>query len=107
MISLIAHPEQYDGKTIFLGGFLHIEHEGNALYFDENHYTHGLAKNSLWFTYPPELSDYVRSLSDKYVYAYGRFTGLSPQGFGLRSGIIAIQGTNDLWEEYPRERHMK
>lgn len=107
MIRVIAHPERYDSKTIFLGGYLHIEFESDTLYLDENHFTHGLSKDAVWFTYPPEISDYVRSLSDKYVYAYGKFTGTAPQGFGLCSGSLEIQGTNDLWESLPRERRFK
>jgi hypothetical protein len=35
MIELIANTEKFDGKRVFVSGFVHFEFEGNALYFHE------------------------------------------------------------------------
>jgi len=32
LIQLIANPQAYDGKTVRITGFLHLEFEGNAIY---------------------------------------------------------------------------
>jgi hypothetical protein len=55
MINLIANPKEYEGYTIRLQGYLHLEFEGNGLYFHKEDYERSIEKNALWISvYPGE-----------------------------------------------------
>jgi hypothetical protein len=106
LIRVIAFPDAYNGKRIFVSGFLNIQHEGNALYFDKEHYLQGLTKNAIWIAYPSELADDIAKYHHRYVTVFGMFRVYpgGQAGFrGLYSGEIYIESTNDIWSLQTRD----
>ncbi len=48
LIQLIANPQAYDNKRVRITGFLHLEFEGNVIYFHNEDFRYRLTKNGLW-----------------------------------------------------------
>lgn len=48
IISLIANPERYNGKTIRVEGYISLEFEGSAIYLDRSHFENNLSINAIW-----------------------------------------------------------
>lgn len=48
LLRLIAAPKEYQGRVVYVAGYLVLEHEGDALYLDELQYKHQLLNNGLW-----------------------------------------------------------
>lgn len=90
MINLIATPTRYHGKKVIVEGFVHVEFEGNMIYFSENDYKHGLDKNALWIDITREQmnSPAFKNCQNKYAFVKGIFD-MNDQGhYSVNSGAI-------------------
>ena len=93
IVSLIAHPEKYDGKHVIVTGFLALDFEGSAIYLHQDDYEHSIYKNGLW--YAGNMVKY-RKFDKKYVNVEGTFDGKNKGHLGLWSG--AIKDIKRMWE---------
>ena len=66
MIELIANPEKFDGKRVFVNGFVHFEFEGNGLYFHEEDYHNDLRQNGLTLSVTPAQEKQYAGCESKY-----------------------------------------
>ncbi len=48
LVSLIANPEKFDQKCIWVSGYLHAQFEDSRLYLSKEHADRLLAENSIW-----------------------------------------------------------
>jgi hypothetical protein len=78
LIHIMAHPDQYHGKKVFVAGFLRIQKEGNAIYLSENDDQHIMTCNAFWVslennTMKMSNQELAKEFSCKYVYLQGTF----------------------------------
>ena len=98
MVRLIATPERFDGKSIRVIGFLHLEFEGNALYLHETDFCHSIFANAIWVGvgWPPD--DKYVARSDSYVLLEGVFDARSKGHMSMFGGsvrnVIRLNGWN-------------
>ena len=88
LISVIANPERYDGRSLLLRGFLHIDYEGTALYLHHTDYQCGLTENAIAVTPRREMFAASGSYSDRYVILCGVFRCREKWGTGSYVGIL-------------------
>ena len=88
MIELIANPEKFDGKQVFVEGFVHFEFEGNALYFHEEDYRDGLRQNGISLGVTPAQEEQYAVCASKYCSVIGTFHAVPPGHFSLWSGHL-------------------
>ncbi len=88
MIELIANPEKFDGKRVFVEGFLHFEFEGNALYFHEEDYRGGLWQNGVSLGVTPAQQKQYAVCESRNCFVVGTFHAIK-SGYGsLWSGHL-------------------
>ncbi len=90
LIRLIATPEKYDGKTIQVTGYLHLEFEGDAIYLHKEDYEYGLTENSFWVSFSGKLLKMkeVMDYNDKYVIIIGTFRMNDKGHMGMFGGTL-------------------
>src|SRR5690349_2788842 len=54
-VQLLSHPEAYDGKTVAVFGFLHVQFEDSALYMSKTAADFIRGENSLWVSYNSDV----------------------------------------------------
>ena len=101
MIQLIANPQTYDGKTVHLIGFIHLEFEGNVIYLHEEDFRHGLTKNGLWIDLPKGITQaQIKSINDQYVICTAQFEAKMHGHMGLNSGEVTHVTRLEVWPAY-------
>ena len=78
LIHIMAQPDQYHGKKLFVSGFLRLEKEGNAIYLSENDDQHLMRCNAFWVSLENNTTqmshqELVQEFSGKYVDLQGTF----------------------------------
>jgi hypothetical protein len=53
LVSLVAFPQRYSGKTVAVRGYAHFEFEDNRLYLCKEHADHLLKENALDLSFAP------------------------------------------------------
>jgi hypothetical protein len=88
--ALVANPSQYDGREVLVSGYLHLEFEGNAIYFHEEDYRYGIVQNGLWVSWRKGASPSPQDgcQSNRYVQVRGTFSAKETGHMGLWSGSI-------------------
>jgi hypothetical protein len=88
MIQLIADPQRFDGQSVRVMGFLHLEFEGNAIYLHREDFERSILQNGIWI----ELTDsQLRSsakLNNGYVLVEGIFSASEKGHLGIWSGSL-------------------
>jgi hypothetical protein len=51
LIQILAHPDDYHGKTVVVEGFLRVEFEGDALYLSEGDDRYLITSNAFWVSF--------------------------------------------------------
>ena len=88
LVQLIANPEKYDGKVVFVVGFVSLEFEGSAIYLHEEDYKHALYRNGLWIDIPNDMRRREAGVDRKYVMIIGTFNAKELGHKGAWSGSI-------------------
>jgi hypothetical protein len=102
MIQLIATPERFEGKTVRVIGYLHLEFEGNGLYTHQDDFVHALHRNGVWINIGKCGQPANASINDNYVLVEGRFTGQANGHMGLWSGSLSEVSRCMIWPgRYP------
>ena len=103
MIQLIANPQAYDGKTVRIIGFLHLEFEGNVIYLHNEDFRHGLTKNGLWIEIPKDMTkEQMKAVNDQYVICTARFVAKMHGHMGMNSGEVANVTRLEVLARIPR-----
>lgn len=99
LVRLIATPEKYDGKTIQVIGYLHLEFEGDAIYLHKEDYEHGLSENSFWVSFSKNITKYqkIMDFNDKYVIIIGTFKMDEKGHLGMFGGTLENIVRLDNW----------
>ena len=102
LIKLIATPEKFDGKTIQVIGYMHLEFEGDAIYLHKEDYENSLAENAFWVSFSRKLKKEknVMAYSDKYVVIIGTFKLNDKGHMGLFGGTLENIVRLDAWGEW-------
>jgi hypothetical protein len=86
LVQLIANPQLYDGKRVLVGGYIHLEFEGNGLYINQDDFRFQMYANGVWIQLAPGFK--ADSCQDSYVTLRGTFLAGSRGHMGLWSGSI-------------------
>jgi hypothetical protein len=54
MISLIAHPDSFEGRRVQVQGFVHFDYSDSGIYFDHIQYEHLHLENALYLEVSPD-----------------------------------------------------
>ncbi len=99
IISLIATPDAFDGKRVYVTGYLDCSYEAEALYLDEVDAREGLTKNAVKLVLDhhinSEQEQHCKALSGKYVLVESTFekAGIYESQFsGYLLRITRLQG---------------
>lgn len=95
LISMLATPERFHGKTVRVFGYLNLAFEGNAIYLHKEDLEHGLYKNGFWVRVPEHLRS--EEVNHSYVLLEGRFDMTSHGHMGLWSGTITDITRLEAW----------
>jgi len=72
MVEILANPKKYDGKVVEIEGFLSLEHEGQAIYLNEDDYEFFNRKNGIYVI--ADISPEVKKECNlKHVRIIGKF----------------------------------
>ena len=107
LLRVLAQPEKYDGQTIQVIGYLHIEFEGNGLYLHKEDFDHGIIGNMIWVNTTEDMQKRLKEINDKYVIIRGVFDSKNHGHMGLFSGTITKITRCEAWSDpkAPRERN--
>jgi hypothetical protein len=107
MIALLSAPEKYEGRLVRTHGFLCIEFEGDAVYFHEEDYRHGLTGNSFALRLSKLQREQFKNLSLKYVLIEGTVHAKGLERTDGWSGAIAKISRLEAWpiDRGPVPRH--
>jgi hypothetical protein len=106
LVRLIATPEAFDGKLVRVMGFVHVEHEGTAVYLHREDYEHHLGKNGLWLAASDVAAPGSReaAVNNRYALIEGRFSAKETGHMGLWSGSIKDITRMIPWEVRERQK---
>jgi hypothetical protein len=98
LIQLIANPQAYDGKTIRIIGFVHLEFEGTVIYLHREDFRYGIAKNGLWLDIPKGMNQaQMKAINDHYVICTARFVANMHGHMGMNSGEVTSVSRLEVW----------
>jgi hypothetical protein len=102
IIQLIANPQLYEGKRVRIVGYLHLEFEGDAIYFHREDIEHGISENAIWINTPKALTKEQRdALNNGYVICTGVFISKRRGHTGLFSGELSNINRIEPWTMGP------
>jgi hypothetical protein len=102
LVQLIATPERYDGKTVRLIGYLHLEFEGDAIYFHHEDFVDGITKNAVWIDLPKDISpSETKAVNDHYVICTAKFVAGRHGHMGLFAGELEDVTRLEIWDIAP------
>ncbi|UMR30206.1 hypothetical protein MJ904_24960 [Massilia sp. MB5] len=85
---LMANPEKYDGKEVYVIGFMHMEFEGDVLYAHREDWVHTLIQNGVALDVPKsEYSKWIK-INNNYVVVQGFFSATERGHLSLRAGSL-------------------
>jgi len=90
IIDLIANGQKYDGKKVFVKGFIVVEFEGNAIYLSRDDCEQGNTKNGIWLAFSKDSLDgkSVQDFNRSYGGLFGTFDTKNYGHLGLFSGTL-------------------
>lgn len=88
LINLIATPERYHNRKVYVEGYLHLGFEDNGLYLNERDCKYLITQNSLWVDVSREQAKQFGKAQDKYVVIKGTFNSIHKGHRDLWSGSI-------------------
>ena len=101
LITLIARPEDFDGKRVRVIGYVHFEFEGNGLYVSQDDYEHAITRNGVWIDPPlgfeSDSGPTRAQRNDRYVIVEGTFSDRDRGHMGMWSGAIEHVERLEAW----------
>ena len=88
MIQLLANPEKYHNKKIFVKGFVHLQFESNGVYLHEEDFRKRLSKNAVWLVVNNDDAKENPVTIDQYWTIEGTFDATQKGHGGIYSGTI-------------------
>jgi hypothetical protein len=81
--ALVANPERFEGKPVFVIGYYRSGFEHSAVYLHQEDAAHSITANGLWLQ-----ADVPNDLRNGYIGVDGIFTGLARGHLGQWSGTL-------------------
>jgi hypothetical protein len=98
LVQLIATPERYDGKTVRLIGYLHLEFEGDAIYLHRDDFMIGISNNAVWIDLPKDIKPAeIKTVNDHYVICTAQFVASNHGHMGMFSGALTNVTRLEIW----------
>ncbi len=98
LIQLIANPQAYDHKVVRFIGYLHLEFEGNAIYFHREDFEHSIYEISIWIDLPKGFSQaQIKAVNDQYVICTALYSASKHGHMGLFSGELEDVKRLEKW----------
>ena len=92
LVSLIANPQQFNGRRVRVVGVLRLELEGSALYLHREDYSERLTSNAVALEFGPDgPAPDVSRLAGDYVALQGIFDGENRGHLGNYGGVIKVE----------------
>lgn len=88
LMQLMATPERYEGKEVYVVGFMHLEFEGDVLYTYREDWTQNLMSNGIWLDVDSKKYQQTLKLNNNYVVIEGTFTTKLKGHLGMYAGAI-------------------
>lgn len=85
---LLANPEKYDGKEVYVIGFMHMEFEGDVIYVHREDWAHNLIQNGIALDVPKNNYSRWMKINNNYVAAQGVFSATERGHLALRAGSL-------------------
>lgn len=104
LVRLIANPQQFNGASVRVIGFVRIKFEGNAIYLHQDDEKYSITKNGLWLSIPDEIRKNPQKFDDKYVLVEGIFNAAKLGHMRLFSGSIENIKRFQVWAEVNEHR---
>lgn len=92
LVRILANPEAMDGQAVSVGGYMHLEFEGDQLCLHRDDVEQMIVTNCVWLSLPRR--DEALSLNDRYVGVQGVVNAKSRGHMGLFQATI--QGVTSL-----------
>lgn len=74
MVQLIADPKRFDGQTVRVIGYLHLEFEGNAVYLHREDFERSILQNGIWIELTEAQQKSSTKFNNGYVLVEGTFS---------------------------------
>lgn len=98
LVRLVVIPEKYQGKKVWVIGFVNLEFEGNAIYPHKEDFEASLLGNGIWLDVPTRLNQQERGArSGHYCLIEGTFDAKSKGHMGLFSGTLKNITRFEVW----------
>ena len=81
--ALLGNPDRYEGRAVWIRGYLHASFEHRAIYLSELDYKHYVTTNGIWVE-----GNIPEGVNDEYASIVGIFTTKSKGHLGAWSGSI-------------------
>jgi hypothetical protein len=88
ILQLIATPEKYDGRSVRVTAFLHLEFEGNALYLHREDFENAILANSVAIHLTDVQIRAFKNLQNGYVIVEGRVNAKEHGHLGIWPGSL-------------------
>ena len=111
LVRILADPKAVDGRPVAVGGYMHLEFEGNHFCLHKDDVENLIVSNCIWISVPstPE----VKALSDNYVWVEGVVDAQSKGHKGLlQASLVEIKSigvppTRTLIQQHLKEQRQK
>jgi hypothetical protein len=98
LIQLIANPQLYDQKRIRFIGYLHLEFEGDAIYFHRDDFLYGITNDAVWINLPKDIKpDQLKAVNDHYVICSAKFVAGRHGHMGMFAGELDDVTRVEIW----------
>jgi len=85
---LLANPEKYDGKEVYVIGFMHLEFEGDVIYAHREDWVHSLIPNGVALDAPKDSYAEWMKFNNNYVVVQAVFSASQRGHLALRTGSL-------------------
>lgn len=96
LVSLIATPKEFHGKSVRVIGYVRLEFEGDSIYLRKEDSQRRIAKNGLWLDVDVPAAQKA-GVNNRYAIVEGIFSMEEKGHFGMWSGSIKSVTRLDPW----------
>ena len=109
LVRVLANPDAMDGKAVTVGGYMHLEFEGNHLCLHRDDFEQLIVTNCVWISVPDEKR--AMELNDRYVSVEGVVNARRHGHMGLfqaaLEGVTSIGSASRADLERQRNREIE
>jgi hypothetical protein len=99
LIQLIATPDKFDGKLIYVCGLLEMSREGDLLFLDQSDRDNVILSNAIWVRRTEQMGKDRLTLNGKYVAVVGIFRVGFKEQLGTPGNGIPEVSHVEFWSD--------